>query len=85
MKKQATWFILAMVLAVNIPLENTQNSKLQQNVNWSESIGAGSDGSVQEFNGPIYKTVYNVMNFLEKRKLDIRSQNGRFMLFYKVN
>jgi len=85
MKKQAAWFILAMVLALNIPLDNMENSKSQQNVTWSESIGAGSDGNIQEFNGPFYKTVYNVMNFLEKRKLDIRSQNGRFMLFYKVN
>jgi hypothetical protein len=83
-KKQAIWLILAMIIASRIPLDYPGNPKFQQNINWSESVGSGSDGKVQNFNGPIYKTVYNVMNFLEKRNLDVRSQNGRFILFYKV-
>ena len=85
MKKQATWLILAMILTTNIPLDYSPSPKLQHNVNWSESVSSGSVGSVQEFDGPIYNTVHNIMNFLEKRKLDVRSQNGRVILFYKIN
>lgn len=85
MKKQATWLILAVALASNIPLDYTsQNTKIQQNTNWSESVSSSSAGRVQEFRGPMYKTVYNIMNFLEQRKLDVRSQDGRFILFYKI-
>lgn len=85
MKKQATWLILAAIVVSTIPLGYSSNSRLQQNVNWSESIGSGSVMSAQEFDNPIYKTAYNIMNFLEKRKLDVRSQNGRFILFYKID
>ena len=88
MKKQAAWLILTMILASNIVIDHNKdvassNSKIQENTNWSESVGSSID-SVQEFNNPIYKTVHNIMTFLEKRNLDVISQDGRFLLLYKV-
>ncbi|MBC8016019.1 MAG: hypothetical protein H7X79_09805 [Sporomusaceae bacterium] len=88
-KKQATWLILAMILTPNIALDYKKdvafpNSKIQESTNWSESIGPGKVGSIQEFNNPMYKTVRDIMIFFEKRNLDVASQNGRFILFYKV-
>jgi hypothetical protein len=83
-KKQAVWLILTMIMASRMPLDYSVDPQLRPNVNWSESVGSGSEGSIQKFNAPIYKTVYSVMNFLEKRNLDVTSQNGRFVLFYKV-
>lgn len=84
MRKQAIWLIIAAIFALKTPLEYYVSPKLQPNVNWSQSVHSSSDHNVQEFNAPIYKSVYSVMDFLEKRNLDIRSQNGRFILFYKV-
>ncbi len=89
MKKQATWLTLAMILASNIALDYRNdvafsNSKIQENTNWSESVSLGSAGGIKEFNSPMYKTVYNIMSFLEKRDLAVESQDGRFILFYKV-
>ncbi|AIF51872.1 hypothetical protein [Pelosinus sp. UFO1] len=89
MKKQAAWLILTMILASNIVIDCNKdvafsNSKTQENANWSESVGSSSINNVQEFNTPIYKTVHNIMTFLEKRNLDVISQDGRFILFYKV-
>ena len=85
MKKQATWFIMAMILTSNIQLDYSPSPKLQQNVNWSESVGSSHGSGGHKFDGPIGNIASNIRSFLEKRKLNIRSQNGRFMLFYKVN
>jgi hypothetical protein len=88
-KKQALWLILAMILAPNIVLDYKKdvalpNPKIQENANWSESVGSNHADSIQEFNGSMYKTVQDIMSFLEKRNLNVASQNGRFILFYRV-
>lgn len=93
MKKQASWLILAIVLSSNTTLNYKKDvvpprPAVQQNVNWSESVGSVSadqdfEGTI--FNGPINNTVHSVKNFLDERHLDVTSQDGRVILFYKVN
>lgn len=89
MKKQAAWLILTMILYSNTAIGYNKdvassNCKIQENTNWSESVDFINTYNVQEFNAPIYKTVHNIMTFLEKRNLDVISQDGCFILFYKV-
>ncbi len=88
MKKQVIWLILAVLLAPNVVDYKkdiaSPNSKIQENTNWSESIGSSRADNIQEFSGPMYKSVKDLMSFLEKRNLNVVSQNGRFILFYKV-
>lgn len=88
MKKQVIWLILAVLLAPNVVDYKkdiaSPNPKIQENANWSESVGSSRADNIQEFNGSMYKTVQDIMSFLEKRNLNVVSQNGRFILFYRV-
>lgn len=88
MKKQVIWLILAVLLAPNVVDYKkdiaSPNPKIQENTNWSESVASSRTDNIQEFNGSMYKTVQDIMSFLEKRNLNVTSQNGRFILFYRV-